>query len=235
MNKRICIIVLFFFMLTACAGTQRASTAENVAWAALTPFVIIASPVIIASVLYSNRASRNRGAVDFKAATDPIYEDRIAIIKTWSPVEDANQTWQNGDKVYWRVNIPKDRFTGLNSKSGAESGEVVELERDVIVANVILRANKPFLRTRAGALENNLPIVNYASESESVIFACYEQVAAEYKYYFNVQMAQLSNEYQPLPGYQEEIKMKLENPCELYELQRQERAQQLDEESKGSE
>ena len=234
MNKRIGIAVLFFFTLTACAGTERTIDAEKAAWVALTPFVIIASPVILASVLYSNRTSQDRVTVDYQAVTDPIYDERIAKIRTWSPVEDANQAWQNGDNVYWRVSIPKNRFTGLNSKPGAEPGVLLELERDVIVANAILRANKPFLLNRAGALENNLPIVDYASEADSVTFACYEQVAAEYKYLFNVQMAQLSNEYLPLPDYQEEIKTKLENPCELYELQRQERAQQSNDGPKGS-
>lgn len=236
MKRSIAIVVLFSFTLTACSGTQRAPTAEEVAWAALTPFVLIASPVIVASVLYSNRASRDRGSVDYLAMTDPVYEQRIARIKTWSPVQDANQAWQSGDNVYWRVSIPKNRFTGLNSESGAESGVLVELEREVIAANTLLRANKPFLLTRAGALENNLPIVHYASEADSVTFACYERVSSEYKYLFNLQMAKLTGEYLPLADYQEEIKMTLENPCERYELQVQQRAQQLNEDrAKGPE
>lgn len=239
MNRNLGILFLIFTTLTACSGTKRAPAAETVVWVALTPFVIIASPVIIASVLYSNRASLvrgavNRGTVNSHEKTDPIYEERIAKIKTWAPIQDANQAWQNGDIVYWRVSIPKNRFTGLNSKSGAESGELDELERDVIIANVNIRANKPFLLTRAGILENFLPNVDYPSEAVSVTFACYQELAAEYKYLFNVQMAKLSNEYLPLPDYQEEITMKLENPCELYELQMQERQQLLIEQANGS-
>jgi len=214
MTKSIGILLILFFALTSCTSSQR----ESAAWASLTPVAIIVGPLVVVSRLASDALSRGQRAEEWQAATNRIYLSKIEQIGNWAPAEDANSFWNQNKVVYWRTNNSRMRFTGLNPKSA--SG-LADIDRETILYNYEVYSSNPELRRRAEVLANEPVGITYPRNYKNLnraTYACFEEIATKYKYLFNVQMASLTDEYETLPDYSEEITMSIEDPCKQVDL-----------------
>jgi len=227
MNRAIVTILIVCCILTGCSSSKvpqtKGEVAEAAAWAALTPLIFIAIPVIVVGGLGGaviSSFTQDERAKEWQTEFDHIYLERIRLVSSWSPVDDATHAWEKDAFVYWwKSGGTTTRLTGLISKSENMSGELVEIDQAAINSIRQVRLNDPEMVKRTEMLYDEIPGVTYVPAYRGVVYACYEETVAKYRYMFNVQMANLTGDYAAAPDYDEDIGMKFDQPCAQIELE----------------